>query len=409
MQSVPVKDNSACHACGTPGMRPFYQIHDIPVHSCILLDRRDHALAFPKGDLRLAFCDHCGFIQNTLFDISHNKYSTAYEETQGFSPTFNKYAAGLATRLVKTYNLHNSRVMEIGCGKGDFLVYLCERGPNTGVGFDPAFVPERQTSEAAHRIEFIQDLYSEKYSHIGADFVCCRHTLEHIPNTLEFLQMIRRSIGDRLDTTVFFDVPDIRRVLSELAFWDIYYEHCSYFGLGSLARIFRMAGFEILHVGREYDDQYLVIETRPRRAGEFGTVFNEEDDLAELNYYVETFRKTITRQTNDWREKLESMHRSGRKTVLWGSGSKATAFLTTLGVTDEIEYVVDINPYKHDMYLAGTGHKIVSPGFLRSYQPDLVIAMNPIYCNEIRADLDRLGVHADLTDITNTRLVKSHA
>ena len=28
---------------------------------------------------------------------------------------------------------------------------------------------------------------------------------------------------------MFFQVPDMSRVLRDLAFWDIYYEHCSYF------------------------------------------------------------------------------------------------------------------------------------------------------------------------------------
>ena len=60
------------------------------------------------------------------------------------------------------------------------------------------------------------------------------------------------------------------------------------------------------------------------------------------------------------------------------------------------EYVVDINPYKHGKYLAGTGQRIVAPEFLREYQPHVVIAMNPIYGAEIQRDLDRLGVGAEL-------------
>ena len=35
---------------------------------------------------------------------------------------------------------------------------------------------------------------------------------------------------------------------------------------------------------------------------------------------------------------------AGQQTVLWGGGSKAVAFLTTLGIGDEIAYAVDINP-----------------------------------------------------------------
>jgi hypothetical protein len=60
---------------------------------------------------------------------------------------------------------------------------------------------------------------------------------------------------------------------------------------------------------------------------------------------------------------------------------------------------VDINPLKHGTFLAGTGQKVVAPGFLREYQPDTVIVMNPIYCDEIQRDLDRMGLSAELVPI----------
>jgi hypothetical protein len=51
------------------------------------------------------------------------------------------------------------------------------------------------------------------------------------------------------------------------------------------------------------------------------------------------------------------------------------------------------------MYLAGSGHKIVPPAFLKEYRPDLVIVMNPIYNDEIRAELDRLDVSAEILSV----------
>lgn len=401
--------NLTCHNCGGTGLNTFYQIRDIPVHSCILVDSREEALAFPRGDLRLGHCPKCGFIQNTLFNVKHNEYCTSYEETQGFSPTFSKYARDLAWRMIRRHGLHNKCVMEIGCGKGEFLVQMCEMGPNRGIGIDPAYVPGRIETEVADQIEFIQDLYGEQYSHLPADFICCRHTLEHIQSTQQFVSMVRRSIGARKNVTVYFDVPDVRRVLAENAFWDIYYEHCSYFSIGSLARVFRAAGFEVLDLHREYDDQYLCIEVRASQDATVSQPLPQEHDLDEINYFVDSFTKTIQRTTNEWRDRLDSLHARGRKTVLWGSGSKATAFLSTLGIEDEVACVVDINPYKQGKYQAGTGHQIISPKDLRGYQPDVIIAMNPVYCEEIQNDLDDLGVGADLVAITDTRRERSHA
>jgi hypothetical protein len=78
--------------------------------------------------------------------------------------------------------------------------------------------------------------------------------------------------------------------------------------------------------------------------------------------------------------------------VLWGGGSKAVAFLTTLGVRDEIQYAVDINPRRHGTFIAGTGQQIVAPGFLKEYRPDVVLIMSPIYLPEITNELEALGV-----------------
>jgi hypothetical protein len=49
--------------------------------------------------------------------------------------------------------------------------------------------------------------------------------------------------------------------------------------------------------------------------------------------------------------------------------------------------------------MAGTGQEIVAPEFLKRYRPDVVIVMNPVYCNEIQQDLDRMGVTAELMPV----------
>ncbi len=47
--------------------------------------------------------------------------------------------------------------------------------------------------------------------------------------------------------------------------------------------------------------------------------------------------------------------------------------------------------------MAGTGHEVVAPGAsCASYRPDLVIVMNPIYLDEIGAQLESMGIDAKL-------------
>lgn len=387
-----------CHNCDATALSTFYRVDNIPVHSCLLMPNREAALAYPHGDLQLGFCRSCGFIQNMLFDPSVHEYSTRYEETQGFSARFRDFATALAKRLIEKYNLRNKTILEIGCGKGEFLALVCELGGNQGIGIDPSYIPERMHGAAGSRVTFIQDFYSEKYAHLTADFVMCRHTLEHIQPTASFMRMVRRSIGERKDTIVFFEVPDVSRVLNEQAFWDIYYEHCSYFSLGSLTRVFRMTGFEVLDLAKDFDDQYLLIEARPAN-GSIGKSFPQENDLEELAQDVKQFQQTFPDRVKTWKEMLGKIKDRGEKAVIWGSGSKAVAFLTTMGISNEIKYVVDINPFKHGKFLAGTGHEIVPPDFLKKYHPDVVIAMNSIYREEIQRDLSRMHVDAEVMSV----------
>jgi len=373
-------------------MEVVYSISGIPVHSTINLASREEALAFPTGDLQLGYCRACAFLGNTVYDPALQEYSTNCEESQHVSPTLNQFARSLAQRWIDRYDLRNKTVLEIGCGKGEFLALLCELGNNRGIGIDPSAQPERTASlPAGARLTFVRDLYSEKYAHLEADCILCRHTLEHIGPTRQFLQMIRRAIGTRNDMLVLFELPDVTRILKEAAFWDVYYEHCSYFSAGSLARLFRSAQFDLLELGRDYGDQYLLLAAKPAD-GPTAPRLPPENDLEQMNGDVEHFRRAVPSTIEHWRSLIRGTRAGGKKVVLWSALSKAVSFLTTLKVGDAIEYAVDINPHRQGRFLPATGQQIVAPAFLSAYRPDLVILMNPIYASEVRRDLDQAGL-----------------
>jgi SAM-dependent methyltransferase len=138
-------------------MEVFFELRGVPTNSCILLASREEALAYPRGDLELAFCPACGFISNLAFDERLTEYSGRYEETQSFSETFNAFHRGLAERLIERYGLRGKNVLEIGCGKGEFIALLAELGNNRGVGFDPGYHEERTAASLAGRLEFVKD------------------------------------------------------------------------------------------------------------------------------------------------------------------------------------------------------------------------------------------------------------
>lgn len=393
-----VRLNKVCPSCGADGMRPFYSVPSVPVHSCLMFATEEEAGKFPRGRVELGFCETCGFVSNMAFDPTVQDYSPLYEDQQCYSPTFNAFAERLAARLVEKYDLRGRDILEIGCGKGDFLSLICRAGDNRGVGIDPACDAERIDASLSARITLIQDYYSERYGDRTGDMVLCRHTLEHIHATRRFLEVIRRGIGDRRDTIVSFEVPDVTIVLDDFVFWDVYYEHCSYFSPGSLARLFRSCGFEVLDLYRDFDDQYLLLDARPASAAS-SKAHPLEESLADMSRAVERFRTGVEQRKKEWTDRVRSLHDAGKRPVVWGSGSKCVAFLTTLGLDSEIGCIVDINPHRHGKYIAGAVKKIMPPDCLKTYQPGAIIVMNPIYKHEV-ADMARgMGLSAEVFSV----------
>ncbi len=388
-----VSSDRICPACRSGKMEVFYHLDSVPSNSCILLDTEQNARDYPRGTIELGFCDSCGFISNTRFEQGLTEYSGRYEETQGFSPTFRAFHDRLARDLIERHDLHGKHVVEIGCGKGEFLHMLCAYGENEGLGFDPAYREDREQLIRGKRVEFVQDYFSDVYEVDKTDFVACKMTLEHIPEVQKFIVSIRESIHGHPDSVVFFQVPEAKRILSECAFEDIYYEHCSYFTPESLSLLFESVGFDVLDTSIEYADQYLTIEAR------YGTgepASSAHIDLAALKDMVATFPARVQAAIERWRDDVTERHMNGQKIVLWGSGSKGVSFLTTLRLQDEIEAVVDINPNRQGYFMAGTGHSIISPEQLREIKPDYVVVMNRVYTDEIRGNLSELGLSPEI-------------
>ena len=388
-----------CQSCGSQDIESFYEARNIPAHSCLMLPSREAALAFPRGDLELVFCRQCGFIGNALFDIGLNHYSADYEETQAFSPRFLRFLDELCALQIHRHELAPGKTaLEIGCGKGEYLVALCERSGCSGIGFDPGYRPERTESPAANRIEFVRDLYGPKYSHVAADYVSCRHTLEHIAPVGDFMRLIRRTIGDRPGVSIFFELPDMERVLRDGAFWDVYYEHCTYFTLGSLSRLFRATGFDVTALSKAYDGQYLLLDARPA-PGTTKPALLEENDLAATAALVRDFSKRVDARMNELREAVKRWKSSGSRFAIWGSGSKCVSLISKLGEGAQPDAIVDVNPHKHGKFLAGSGYEICGPDALATVRPDAVVIMNSIYTDEIRADLEKRGLRPELVPL----------
>ena len=385
---------SPCPACGSAHLTPFFEVSGVPGTTTLLIPTREEALSYAKGDIRLFFCEDCGFISNLLYDPRVTEYSERYEGTQAFSPTFDTYHREIAQSLIDRHQLRGRRALEVGCGQGEFLQLLCTIGDLEGLGFDPAVREDAIQQKDGLRLRFVREMYSEAYRDVDADLYCCKMTMEHIPDVASFVGMLRRSIGDRPEAIVFVQVPEVGLILRESQFYDVMHEHCSYFTPASIRYLFAAQGFEVLATPIQFQGQHLGLEARP------GQPQRLEEPLDELRELCRNFAERCNEAAARWVEVIGRALDAGQRVVMWGSGSKATAFLNALDIESEIDGVVDINPNRWGMYQATCGQEIIPPDRLREHPPDLVIAVNPIYREEIRRQLGELGLTPELLTLS---------
>jgi hypothetical protein len=149
---------------------------------------------------------------------------------------------------------------------------------------------------------------------------------------------------------------------------------------------------------KAYDGQYLILNARPAPGPTVATL-PEEDDLAEITALVQQFKERVGARVRELADAARSWRASGRRLAIWGSGSKCVSLISALGADAAPDAVVDVNPHKHGKFLAGSGYEIQGPDALTALRPDVVLIMNSIYTDEIRADLERRGLRPQLVPL----------
>jgi SAM-dependent methyltransferase len=378
--------------CDSSALEHVIRVPDVPVYCNVQWETRAEALAASRGDIDLVFCGSCGHVFNQAFDPLRVEYSPRYENSLHFSGRFKEYADALAERLVARYGLHGKDVIEVGCGKGEFLALLCDRGGNRGLGFDASYVADEGSGAERRGLTVVREPFGDPHSVHAADLVCCRQVLEHVRCPRELLEPVRRVLERRPGAVTYFEVPNALFTLRHGGIWDLIYEHCSYFTAESLVAAFERAGCDVLDAYEAFEGQYLGVEAAAHRGAGRGVGSGARPSRAALTADVRAFERRDREQVGAWRGRLERARADGERVALWGAGSKGVTFLNVLGITDQVETVVDVNPRKHGRFVPGTGHRIVPPAALLESPPGLVLIMNGIYEAEIAGTLRALGL-----------------
>ena len=119
------------------------------------------------------------------------------------------------------------------------------------------------------------------------------------------------------------------------------------------------------------------------------------NDVLPLPDGLTGYANHLHRQIARWQEELIALQKAGRRIIGWGSGGQGITFLNLLQTSDQIAYVVDINPDRHRLFIPGTGQQVVAPEALLKELPDLVLITNATYADEIQHQVSEMGLQCE--------------
>lgn len=373
---------AVCPVCSSHRSFVLDTRRDIPIAQNLIFYDRQAAKDCPVGQLSLVRCRDCGFAWNARFDAEKMRYDVTYDNDQNFSDVFRAHVESVGELVRRSAPDKGAlSLLEVGCGQGYFLGVLARQfGPRLGrvIGFDPSWKGDRAlVPEGAEILGEYYNRSSARRIRVRPDVIVSRHTIEHVPEPMPFLQAMREGCSD--DTVVVLETPTIDWILENGVFFDVYYEHCSLFDPGSITIALELAGFEVEQVEVVFDGQYMTAVARPRPEGDSppAPASREAGDLGYLQ------------RRDQYLDSLRGIVRSARDeggVALWGGASKGVTLALMLEADAALlTCAIDMNPRRHGAFLPGSGIPIVSPEQAAARGVRTAIVVNPAYENEVRA------------------------
>jgi len=379
---------AACPICSSPETFEFAETSRVPILMNRLYATAAAAREAPLGALRLTRCAHCGFTWNRDFRPELIVYDEAYENDQALSGVFQAHVERLAVEVVAA--AEPLRYLEVGCGQGGFLGLVAQRAGGrlaSAEGFDPAWRGREGEGPFGARIHksYFTRASHEALAH-APNVIVSRHTIEHVPDPVAFLTAIREALGERAEATIFLETPCVDWILRQDAMQDFFYEHCSLFTARALALALERSGFHAPKVSHEFGGQYLWARASTAHgaaAPESAAPLRASGVMSRRSAFID-----------EWRKRAQVA--PGPRAV-WGAGAKGVTFSLMMETGGQLfDHVVDINPAKQGLHLAGSGLPVLSPEQSAARGVATYFVMNPNYRDEIAARLDALGRRAEL-------------
>lgn len=377
-----------CPVCQSPDTFSFLEQRHVPVHQNMVYRDQTRAHAAVRGDLVMHLCSGCDFVFNSAFDPQKISYDQGYDNSQNCSPAFSAYMDKLIDDLIKAHPQRPLRIVEIGCGKGEFLKRLVQRaGTQTfAQGYDPTY--EGPLTLIDGRLAFVRRFFDEHSINGDVDIILCRHVIEHIPDPFFLLMPLARALKQSPQARIYFETPQVEWIFEHGVLWDFFYEHCALYNHYALATAFSKAGLGVVEQHDIFGDQYQWLEARPTAP------LKLPDRRREMNVKARAYAAQYHKRLEHLHQRLSAAAGEG-KIALWGAGAKGVTLANLLDPAAQmIDCVIDMNPNKQGAFLVGTGHPIAAPAAVAQRGVRSAFVMNPNYLPEIRQLLIR--DHIDL-------------
>ena len=314
------------------------------------------------------------FVENYLFKQRLVNYNEYYENNQSLSKKFQDHMYEMYNNLKKKFP-KGSKLVEVGCGQGDFLKIVENDKYFNFVGFDKAY--KGKNKKIFKRYINLKDKQK-------VDVVILRHVLEHIKKPHLFLSHLKRIFAK---TKIYLEVPCFDWIIKNNAFFDLTYEHVNYFNKKSLISLFDN---KFVNFGKCFGGQYQYIITDLNNLSEkFTKSYNSKKwHKLNLDKLFPKFKKKIL--------EIEKISKKKNRIFVWGAATKGCMFIIhcmkNKKLINKISYAIDINKEKCNKFLPVSYKKIISKEkyFKNAKSNDLVIVSNENYLDEIKKDFNKM-------------------
>ncbi|MDO8470499.1 MAG: class I SAM-dependent methyltransferase [bacterium] len=154
-------------------------------------------------------------------------------------------------------DLQGKKVLDVGCGTGEFLAALQARGCKVwGVDFDHIAIG---VAKNQFRLECVFALtlgdFFKNVSLPQFDIITCFEVIEHVDNPLRLLAYIRKTLQPH--GRVFLSTPSRVRIAARSNVWDYPPNHLTRWSEEAFSNVAQKAGFQVHNVN--YVDQFRIL------------------------------------------------------------------------------------------------------------------------------------------------------